>query len=245
MRNCGNIFRAMGPLAIAVTIALGAALATAGTVWADDSSQLPDITKQVQDMQNQLAQLQAKGKTGKAGKLAAMADCGYGASQQVFSPWGDYADYALAPGGDLSDTSNWTLKNIQLSTDHDPYTAGSGSLVFAKGDAEATSPVTCVNLDNPTMRVFVQDQGGNGKAHLDVTLLYQGLDGGTKKLTVANLKVDGGWQPSVVIPVPVGVLASASTNGWVPVAFDFKVKSLQKDETFSLDGIFVDPCLSK
>jgi len=245
MRNCGNIFRAIGPLAIALTIAFGAALVTAGAVWADDSSQLPDISSQVQDMQKQLAQLQAKGQTGKTGKLAAMADCGYGPTQQTFSAWGDDSNYALAPGGDLSDLSNWTLKNIQLSSDHDPYTAGSGSLVFAKGDSEATTPVTCINLDNPTMRVFVQDLGGNGKAHLDVTLLYQGLDGGTKKLTVANLKVDGGWQPSVVIPVPVGILAAASTSGWVPVAFDFKVKSLQKDETFSLDGIWVDPCKSR
>jgi hypothetical protein len=235
----------MRPLAIAVTFAFGAALVTAGTVWADDLSQLPDITKQVQSMQHDLDQLQAKGQSGKVGKLAAMANCGYGSTQQVFSAWGDPANYALAPGGDMSDTSGWTLKNVQTSTDHDPFTDGAGSLIFAKGDAEATSPVTCVNLDNPSMRVFLADRGGNGKAHLDVTLIYQGLDGGTKKLTVAKLKVDDSWQPSVVIPIPVGLLAAGNTSGWVPVAFNFKVNGVQKDETFSLDGIWVDPCISR
>jgi hypothetical protein len=245
MRNYGKISRALGPLAIASALAFGAALVAAGPVRADDSSQLPDVTKQVQDMQNKLAQLTARGQLGRSGKLAALADCGYGPTQQVFSNWGDSASYALAPGGDLSDTIGWTLKNTQLSTDHDPYTDGSGSLLFAKGDAEAITPVTCVNLDNPSMRVFVADQGGNGKAHLDVTLVYEGLDGGSQKLTVARLMVGDKWQPSVVIPIPVGVLAAGNANGWVPVAFDFKVKGLQKDETFSLDGIWVDPCVSR
>ena len=72
----------------------------------------------------------------------------------------------------------------------------------------------CVDLDNPTMRFFVADRGGNGKARLEVKVLYEALDGSTKDLTLANIKVDDAWQPSLVIPIGVNLLAVASANGW-------------------------------
>ena len=64
-------------------------------------------------------------------------------------------------------------------------------------------------------------------------------------LTVARLKVDENWQPSVVIPLGVNMLSVVSANGWTPVAFDFKVHGLQKGETFLLDGVYVDPNWSR
>jgi hypothetical protein len=211
----------------------------------DPGSQLVDVSHQVQDMQKQLAQLQAKGQLAKVGKLSALADCGYGDSSQVFLPWGDPASYSLAPQGDLSSTSGWSFKHVDISADHDPFTAGQGSLLFSKGDSEAVTPVMCVNLTNPTLRLFLADRGGNGKADLDVTVLYEGLDGGVHNLTLARLKVSDQWQPSVVIPIGVNLLSAASASGWTPVAFDFKVHGLQKNETFSLDGVYVDPCMGR
>jgi hypothetical protein len=48
-----------------------------------------------------------------------------------------------------------------------------------------------------------------------------------------------------VIPIGVNLLSAASASGWTPVSFDFKVHGLQKDETFSLEGVYVDPCMSR
>jgi hypothetical protein len=53
------------------------------------------------------------------------------------------------------------------------------------------------------------------------------------------------WQPSVVIPIGVNFLSTASAYGWTPVAFKFKVHGLQKGETFSIDGLYVDPWRSR
>jgi hypothetical protein len=225
---------------------VAAASATVGPAFADGGQggtddQLVDIGHQVADMQKKLDELRAQGRAARQGKLAAAADCGYGDSTQVFLPWGDPADYALIPQGDLSDTSGWAFKNVDLSLDHDPFTPGAGSLLFTKGDSEAVTPVMCVNLANPTFRVFLADRGGNGKAHLEVKVVYEDLDGHVHDLTVARLKVGDAWQPSVVIPIGVNVLSTASAYGWTPVSFDFKVHGLQKNETFSLDGVYVDP----
>ena len=222
-----------------------AVLATTTVALADDNGQLVDISHQVADMQKKLGELQAKGQMAKTGKLAEAADCSFGDSGQVFLPWGDPASYRLAPQGDFSDTSAWSLKNASVSPDHDPFTSGTNSLLLARGDSEAVTPVMCVSVNNPTLRLFLADQGGNGKANLQVKVIYEGLDGHAHQLSVANLKVNEQWQPSVVIPIGVNLLAAASANGWTPVAFDFKVHGLQKGEAFSLDGIYVDPWASR
>jgi hypothetical protein len=236
-------------LSVLAVVALAAALVGTGGALAGGADlgdgQVVDVTHQLGDMQKKLDELRAKGRTAKEGKLTAAAACGFDAPSQVFLPWGDPADYSLIPEGDLVDTSRWSLKNVELSSEHDPFTAGAGSLVFTKGDSEAVTPVMCVNLDHPTMRVFLADRGGNGKAHLEVKMLYEDLDGHAHDLTVARLKVGDSWQPSVVIPIGVNILSVASANGWTPVAFDFKVHGLQKGETFALGGVYVDPCRSR
>ena len=219
-----------------------AAFMAASGVRADTGDdQILDFSKQVADMQKKVDDLQSRGQSSRTGKLSASAICGFGEESQMFLPWGDPASYALAPQGDLSSTSGWTLKNVDASPDHDPFAGGAGSLLFARGDSEAITPVMCVNLDNPSIRVFLADRGGNGKAQLQVKVLYEGVDGKVHNLALAHLHVDDEWQPSVVIPMGVNLLAAVSAQGWTPVAFDFKVHGLQKGETFSLDGIYVDP----
>jgi hypothetical protein len=208
---------------------------------ADDTGQLVNISHQVTDMQKKLDELRDKGRVAKIGKLAAAADCGLGEASQVFMPWGDSASYRLIPQGDVSDTSGWSLKNVSVASEDDPATPGSSSLLFTKGDSEAVTPVTCVTADDPTLRLFLADRGGNGRATIEVKVIYDDLDGATHDLTLARLRVTDQWQPSVVIPIGVNLLSAGSANGWTPVAFRFKVHGLGKGETFSLKGVYVDP----
>jgi hypothetical protein len=223
-------------------VGLMAAFVAAGGVRAETGDdQLLDFSKQLADIQKKVDDLRSRGQSSRTGKLSAAATCGFGDPSQVFLPWGDPATYTLAPQGDLSDTSLWSLKNVDRSSDHNPFVGGVGSLLFAKGDSEAITPVMCMSVDNPSIRLFLADRGGNGKAILQVKVLYEGVDGHAHDLTVARLHVDDEWQPSVVIPMGVNLLAAVSAQGWTPVAFDFKVKGLQKGETFSLDGLYVDP----
>jgi hypothetical protein len=223
----------------------GSGAAVASSIDDSPTSQLVDISHQLGDLTKKLTELQSKGQLARSGKLAAAADCSFDSASQVFFPWGDPADYSLIPQGDLTDTSGWQFKNVTLSGEHDPVTDGAGSLLFTKGDSEAITPPMCVNLDHPTLRLFVADRGGNGKAHLDVNVLYEGLDGSTRELRLAMLKVGPSWEPSLVIPIGVNMLSVASASGWTPVAFEFDVHGLQKGETFSLGGVYVDPSRSR
>lgn len=99
----------------------------------------------------------------------------------------------------------------------------------------------CVNLDNPTIRFFVRDVGGNGKANLKVDVLYEDFGGHVKQLTIAKLKAGSAWQPSLILPMYMNMLALASPNGLTAVAFQFKAEGLQKDEALWISSLYVDP----
>jgi hypothetical protein len=137
-----------------------------------------------------------------------------------------------------------TLKKTSLSLDHDPFSSSQASLVFS-GDGQAISPAMCVNLDNPTIRLFIRDIGASGKAKLKIDVLYEDLDGGVKHTTIAKLVAGDAWQPSVTIPIGVNVLSTASASGVTAVAFSFKAEGLKKDESWAIDGLYVDPFSSR
>ena len=103
----------------------------------------------------------------------------------------------------------------------------------------------CVDLDNPTIRFFARDVGGNGKSNLKVDVLYEDFDGHVKHLTVAKLRLDSEWQPSAIVPMYMNFLALASPDGVTAVAFSFKAEGLQKDETLSISSLYVDPFSSR
>jgi hypothetical protein len=223
------------------------ALVGAGVSRADDGSgdsQVIDTSHQVSDIAKKIADLQAHGQQARTGKLTASADCGFGDPSQVFAPWGDDAQYSLAPQGDYSNTSGWTFKNTGAAS-ADPNPLGPNALVFLKGDSEAISPAMCVSLANPTIRLMMRDIGGNGKSDIKVTVLYEDLGGHTQHLTLAKLRATSEWSPTVTIPIAVNLLSTASANGWTAVAFDFKVEGLQKNEALELGSLYVDPFVSR
>lgn len=238
----------MRVLAVLVLVVALAAVA-ASAARADDSSgatdpQLLDVSKQVSGIQKKLNELLAHGQSARAGKLLAGADCGYGDASAVFATWEDTAAYALAPQGDLSASDAWTLNKATVVNGADPFSGAQHSLEFTNG-AEAATPAMCVNLDNPTLRFFVRDVGGNGKANLKVDMLYEDLDGHVKHMTVAKLKAGQDWQPSVILPIYMNVLAAASPTGLTAIALDFKAEGLQKGETIDVSSLYVDPFCSR
>jgi hypothetical protein len=222
-----------------------ASSAMANDVPSGDGSQLLDVSKQVSGLQRQMSDLLAHGRWATAGKLLSAADCGYGDSAQVFLPWSDAADYMLAPEGDFSSTAGWTLnKQASVGYGGDPFTGTSQSLQFANG-AQAATPAMCVNLDDPTIRFFTRDVGGNGKANLDVDVLYEDLNGHVKHLAIAKVKAGTEWQPSIILPIYMNMLALATPDGVTAVAFAFRAEGLQKDEVLSISSIYVDPFHSR
>jgi hypothetical protein len=231
------------------TCVIAFAATAATTAKADDGTgddaQLEDVSKQVSSIQRKMDELLAHGQWARAGKLLAGADCGYGDPSSRFAAWGDDASYVLAPQGDLSATDGWTLnKQAAVVPSADPFSGAQQSLQLAKG-AEAATPAMCVTLDNPTVRFFIRDRGGNDKSQLKVDVLYDDFGGHVKHLTVAKLRAGSEWEPSVILPMYMNVLALASPSGVTAVAFRFKAEGLQKGETLSISSLYVDPFRSR
>ena len=209
-----------------------------------DQSQLIDVSKQVNGIQHKLNELISRGESARAGKLLESADCGYSEPSQLFLAWGDDASYMLAPEGDFAQTDEWSLKNANVVSWADPFSGAQQSLELGKG-AEAVTPAMCVDLDNPTFRFFTRDVGGNDKSNLKVDVLYEDFDGHVKHLTIAKLKAGSEWQPSIIVPIYMNMLAAASPSGVTAVAFAFKAEGVQKDETLSISSFVVDPYCSR
>jgi hypothetical protein len=229
---------------MAACVGISAAPAIADETPSSDS-QLQDVSKQVSGIQKHLDDLLAHGRWATAGKLVSSADCGYGDAEQVFLPWADDASYELAPQGDFSTTSGWTLsKGAAVVPGGDPFSGAAQSLALGK-DGQAATPAMCVDLSNPTIRFFSRDVGGNGKANLKVDVLYEDFNGHIKHLTIARLRAGSEWQPSVVVPFYMNMLAAASSSGVTAVAFQFKAEGLQKDESLSISSLYVDPFNSR
>jgi hypothetical protein len=223
----------------------GATAALADDTTPSDQAQLVDVSKQVGDIQHKLNELIGRGQSAKPGKLLSSALCAYGEPAQTFLPWGDDASYALAPEGDFSATDEWTLsKQARVVPSADPFSGAQQSLQLGH-DGQVASPAMCTTLDNPTFRFFTRDVGGNGKANLKVDVLYEDFDGHLKHLTIARLKAGTEWQPSIIVPIYMNMLAAASSSGVTAVAFQFKAEGLQKDETLAISSFYVDPYCSR
>jgi len=237
VKTVARICAAVACLLILAALAAVSARADTG----DTDSQLVDVTKQVAGIQHKMDDLLAHGRWATPGKLLTSADCGYDQPSSIFAAWGDNANYSLAPQGDLSATSGWTLgKDASVTDGADPFSGATHALQFING-AQAATPAMCVNLDNPSIRFFTRDVGGNGKADLKVDVLYEDFDGHVKHLTIAKLKAGNDWQPSIILPMYMNMLALASPNGITAVAFNFKAEGLQKGETLLISSLYVDP----
>jgi hypothetical protein len=223
----------------------GASAALADDTTPPDEAQLVNVSKQINGLQHKLSELISRGQSARPGKLLSSAVCDYADPAQIFLSWGDEASYVLAPEGDLSATDGWTLsKQATVVPTADPFTGAQHSLQLSH-DGQAATPAMCVTLDNPSFRFFTRDVGGNGKANLKVDVLYEDFDGHVKHLTIARLKAGSEWQPSIIVPIYMNMLAAASPSGVTAVAFRFKAEGLQKDETLSISSFYVDPYCSR
>jgi len=216
------------------------ALAFAAAASAEDS-ELVDVSKQTSDIQRKIDQLRGEGRWARQGKLWAAAVCGDESSSQTFAPWGDFSEYVRAPEGDLESMGGWDVNDhTGVVDDNSPFSNGLHSLQLNEG-GEATTPVLCISTSHPTIRFF-QRNGGSASSRLEISILYEDLDGRTKALKIARLRGDADWAPSVVVPIYVNMLAAASENGITAVALRFRAKDVKsKSAGWQIDDLAVDP----
>ncbi len=173
-------------------------------------------------------------------KLNVLGTCGDQDSAAVFRPWGDFSQYVLAPNGDFATAGDWDLSgDAQLVTTASPR--GNGRVLSLGDDGEAVSPITCLSVAHPTIRLFARNAGAAG-SRLEVTVLMRGSNGTFTELPVSTLTADSSWNPTPIIPVVANLFALTSANGALPVSFRFKaVGSGARAGKWQLDEFYVDP----
>jgi hypothetical protein len=175
------------------------------------------------------------------------AGCDTAPVSQVFLPWADLSWYALLPNGGFEQgTSSWSLGggasvvNGNESFDaNDP--ADSRSLDLG-ASGKATSDFICVTPDDPTVRLFVRNDGAPTST-LKVAVRFVNTSGTLQTVTVGYVSGGSTWQPSDQIPIIVNALADVLANGSTNVSFRFTAQNDGGD--WSIDDVYLDPFKTK
>jgi hypothetical protein len=162
---------------------------------------------------------------------------------QVFSPWGDYANYFLAPNGGLeSGTTGWSVGGgASVVYGNQPYfRSGSHSLSLPSGST-ATSPTTCIGSGDLFVRMFGADQGGTDSG-LHVRVVWYGLLNKVLGITDFNTYAPGqSWTPtdklsssggSIAIPL-LPILGSTSAR--------VQLTPSGSGSRWLIDDLYIDP----
>ena len=156
---------------------------------------------------------------------------------QVFAPWQDFADYFLAPEGDIEDgASSWLLDGGAGAVEGDePFAGAPGdhhALHLPAGSSATTAPL-CIGAEHRTMRFF-------GTSATSGTLLVEALytkrDGKPKSVTLGAVDGTGDWAPSDVLPMRVN--DEAGDDNAMSVALRFSARG---SAPWQIDDVYVDP----
>jgi hypothetical protein len=172
-----------------------------------------------------------------------VGDCGY-TYVQPFTPWLDLASYALFPDGGLeSGGDGWRLDGgAAVASENESFYVrdpdDSKSLSLPAGSSATTSSV-CIAATSPDLRFFARKDGST-LSTLKVEVLYTGLFGQPRALTVAILTGGPSWQPTVPIAFLTNLtLFPLLTDGTTSVAFRFT--PLGSSTEWRIDDVYVDP----
>jgi hypothetical protein len=176
-----------------------------------------------------------------AGLLVASApDCKPKPTSKPFAPWGDQADYNLAPGGAFEGgAGSWQMSGASIVDGNEPWKvnrAGDSRSLRLPPGASATSPVICVGLEHPTLRFFAR----NNRALLStmtVEVIFETSLGLKAAAPVGVLLPNGQWKPSPRFLV-VANLLPLLPGEHTPV--QFRVRSVGLG-TWFVDDFYVDP----
>jgi hypothetical protein len=169
---------------------------------------------------------------------AASAACASSSTSTPFAQFGDHADYSLLAGGSFeSGATGWSLTRAKLISGNESYNAvsGSHSLEIAPGGA-ATSPAFCVNIEEPTFRLFVRRTGG-AVATGTVVLRWTDSLGVTHDTPVGIDHPGASWAPTPLVglsvALPLGQALQTVTARLVFLA--------GPEGAVAIDDVFIDP----
>ena len=168
-------------------------------------------------------------------------------ASQVFTPWGDYANYSAVPnGGFEGGTSGWTLSGgANVVSGNESFSVGSpsdGYSLSLPAGSSATTPPMCIGVFSGKMRLFTSNAGA-ASSRLRVQVIYGGGTGGllgflgsTLGLSDAGYVGSGAaWQPSPAIAMLGGTLPLLTQY------VQFRFTPIDQSGNWRIDDVYLDP----
>jgi hypothetical protein len=160
-----------------------------------------------------------------------------GSNSYPFQQFGDrHAYFPFSNNGFESGTNGWSLSGgAYVGSGNEPWYAngwGSRSLTLPAG-ASATSPSFCINLLDPSVRMFTRGSKGSD---LQIQVVFRGLTGNiTGIFNFANENGSGAWSPSdrVSSSLALPLLTSSA-----------QIRITAASGTWQVDDAFVDPWIT-
>lgn len=160
-----------------------------------------------------------------------------GSNTYPFAQFGDkHAYYSFSNNGFESGTNGWSLSGGgYVGSGNEPwYTNGWGSrsLTLPPG-ASATSPGFCINLLDPSVRMFTRGSMGGD---LQIQVIFRGVTGNiTGIVNYADEAGSGVWSPSdrVSSSLALPLLTSSA-----------QIRVSAESGTWQVDDAFVDPWIT-
>ena len=168
----------------------------------------------------------------------ASSSCNYGAASHPFASWGDIASYTLVPGASFeSGAPGWTLAGgAKVVSGNESYftnsRSDSHSLSLPTGSSATTAPF-CVNLNRPTIRVFVAN-GGSSTSKLRVKVVFRGLLGVLGTLDGGTFTAGTAWKPSPIMLATLNAPLGTKSAQFVFTPAD-------SSGAWRIDDLYVDP----
>ena len=168
--------------------------------------------------------------------------CPTAAVTNPFAPWGDRADYLLAPEGDVEGAAaGWMVTGgagaaegnetfmVTRPSDHRSMRLPASS--------SATTARTCLGVEHPTFRFFAKRSGGSILSRLLVEVVYDDGAGREQSLPVGLVAASGAWAPASPLPTASNLIAAFQST---PISASFRFKPVGGG-VWSVDDVYVDP----
>jgi hypothetical protein len=181
-------------------------------------------------------------KPAEAGLIGTPPASGCDSASQVFAPWGDYANYALVPGGSFeSGSPAWAMAGgAKVVPGNESFyvraRSDSKSLYLPSGSS-ALSPTVCFGLGDWHSRFFVRNVG-SAAGSLKVDIVVKSLLGSIVSiLDGGSVTASGAWAPSARVRLTFTNLCSLLCVR--AVAFRFRTNG--SGAAFQVDDVYLDP----
>jgi hypothetical protein len=177
----------------------------------------------------------------------AQAACTQPSTTKAFSAFGDSADYFLAPDGGFEGyASGWLKTNASVVYDNESWHVAGGTrgLKLNGSGSSATSPGFCIDLNNPSVRLFTKSAptGGIDSSYLMFEALITSQIGTTSTI-LGTVNPHTSWAPTQVLDLRGAANAHLhsgyANNTTATLKLRFTV--MGAGGSYTIDDVEVDP----